>query len=40
MTHTRTRLQTGEYVCGDGQLENELQDCMNPDTFIKKPNKY
>lgn len=36
----KNSLQTGEYVRGDAQLENELQDCMNPDTFVKKLSKH
>jgi hypothetical protein len=35
----KNSLQTGEYVRGDVQLENELEDCMNPDTFVKKLKK-
>jgi cytochrome c1 len=36
----KNSLQTGEYVRGDAQLENELQDCMNPDTFVKKLSNH
>lgn len=30
--------KTGEYIRGDSQIESELQECMNPDTFVKKAN--
>lgn len=33
------KLKNGEYFRGDAQVEDELQDCMNPDTFVKKLNK-
>ena len=36
----RNFLRAGEYVRGDVQLEEELQECMNPDTFVKKLNKH
>ena len=36
----RNFLHAGEYVRGDVQLEEELQECMNPDTFVKKLNKH
>jgi hypothetical protein len=29
----------GEYFLGDTQIESELQECMNPDTFVGKINK-
>jgi hypothetical protein len=32
-------LQKGDYLRGDAQMEEELQDCMNPDIFVKKANK-
>lgn len=34
----RNYLQTGDYIRGDLQIESELQECMNPDTFVKKAN--
>ncbi len=34
------KLKNGEYFRGDAQMEDELQDCMNPDTFVKKLGKY
>jgi hypothetical protein len=29
-------VQTGEFVRGDMQIEEELEECMNPDTFVRK----
>ena len=34
------KLKNGEYFRGDAQVEDELQECMNPDTFVKKLGKY
>jgi len=34
------KLKNGEYFRGDAQVEDELQECMNPDTFVKKIGKY
>lgn len=33
-------VQTGDFVRGDLQIEEELQECMNPNTFVKKLSKY
>jgi hypothetical protein len=35
----RNYLQKGDYILGDSQIESELQECMNPDTFVKKASK-
>ena len=34
------KLKNSDYFRGDAQVENELQECMNPDTFVKKLGKY
>ena len=31
--------KTGDYVRGDIQIEEELQECMSPETFVKKISK-
>ena len=35
----RNYLRAGDYIRGDLQIESELQECMNPDTFVKKASK-
>jgi hypothetical protein len=32
-------VKRGEYFLGDTQIESELQECMNPDTFVGKISK-
>lgn len=32
----RNFASNGDYFRGDAQLESELQECMNPDAFVKK----
>jgi len=35
----RNFLHSGDYLRGDTQMEEELLECMNPDTFVKKISK-
>jgi hypothetical protein len=32
----RNFVNNGDYFRGDAQIEAELQECMNPDSFVKK----